>query len=277
MQEFSIVKVFFFNFGLDFNHSEMLKKTVMITGATAGIGEATAKLLAENGYRLILTGRRKERLDRLQAALQKEFQAEVWTLVFDVRNLRQVENAIDSLPEDWKKIDILINNAGLAAGLSSVQEGEIGDWEQMIDTNLKGLLYVTRKISPQMAERHSGHIINISSIAGKETYPMGNVYCATKHAVQSLTKGMRLDMLKHGIKVSSVAPGAVNTEFSTVRFKGDSQRAEKVYEGFMPLLARDIAETILFVITRPPHVNIDDVLVMPAAQASSRDFDRKLS
>ena len=252
-----------------------MNRTALITGATSGIGEATALLLAENNFRLIITGRRVERLNALKHKIESKSNNEVYVLNFDVRNLDKTKKAINSLPESWKNIDVLINNAGLAVGLSTVQEGIIDDWERMIDTNIKGLLYVTRIISPMMVEKGSGHIINISSIAGKETYPFGNVYCASKHAVQSLTKGMRIDMLKHGIKVSSVSPGAVETEFSLVRFKGDEDRAKGVYNGFTPLFANDIAETILFILSRPKHVNIDDILVMPTAQAFSRDFYRE--
>ncbi len=252
-----------------------MNRTALITGATSGIGEATAILLAQHNFRLIITGRRIERLNTLKEKIESKNKSEVFILNFDVRNLPETEKAIKSLPESWQKIDVLINNAGLAVGLSTIQEGVIDDWERMIDTNIKGLLYVTRLVSPGMIQKGSGHIINISSIAGKETYPFGNVYCASKHAVQSLTKGMRIDMLKHGIKVSSVSPGAVETEFSNVRFKGDDDRAKQVYKGFTPLYANDIAETILFVLTRPNHVNIDDVLIMPTAQAYSRDFYRK--
>ena len=252
-----------------------MNKIVLITGATSGIGEATALLLSRHNFDLILTGRRAEKLKKLKQKIESEGDARVLTLNFDIRNRQETTTAIEDLPEEWKNIDILINNAGLTAGLSTIDEGSIDDWEQMIDTNVKGLLYISRAVSAEMVKRKQGHIINISSIAGKETYPSGNVYCATKHAVESLTKGMRLDLLQHGIKVSSVAPGAVDTEFSLVRFKGDKKRAEKVYEGFTPLYAKDIAETILFVVTRPAHVNIDDILVMPAAQAFSRDFDRK--
>jgi len=251
-----------------------MKRTVLIMGATSGIGEATALLLAKNGFNLILTGRRKERLDALKEKIDNEFSTDAVTLNFDIRDPLATERAVLSLDESSRHADILINNAGLAAGLSTVDQGDLDDWEQMIDTNIKGLLYISRLISARMVAKREGHIINISSIAGKETYPSGNVYCATKHAVQSLTKGMRLDFLKYGIKVSSVCPGAVETEFSLVRFKGDEERAKKVYEGFTPLFAEDIAETILFVITRPKHVNIDDILVMPAAQAYSRDFHR---
>jgi NADP-dependent 3-hydroxy acid dehydrogenase YdfG len=252
-----------------------MKKTVLITGATSGIGEATAILLAQNNFNLIITGRRTDRLKVLKDKIESETEANVFALNFDIRNRQETEKAIKSLPGRWQSVAILINNAGLAAGLSAINNGDVDDWERMIDTNVKGLLYITRLITAQMIERGEGHIVNISSIAGRETYPMGNVYCATKHAVEALTKGMRLDFLKHGIKVSSVSPGAVETEFSLVRFKGDRERAQKVYEGFTPLFAKDIAETILFVVTRPKHVNIDDILVMPADQASSRDFNRK--
>lgn len=252
-----------------------MKKTVLITGATSGIGEATAILLAQNNFNLIITGRRTDRLKNLKDKIESETEANVFALNFDIRNRQETEKAIKSLPDRWQSVAILINNAGLAAGLSAINNGDVDDWERMIDTNVKGLLYITRLISAQMIERGEGHIVNISSIAGRETYPMGNVYCATKHAVEALTKGMRLDFLKHGIKVSSVSPGAVETEFSLVRFKGDREQAQKVYEGFTPLFAKDIAETILFVVTRPKHVNIDDILVMPADQAFSRDFNRK--
>ena len=252
-----------------------MNQTALITGATAGIGEATAVLLAQNNFNLILTGRRKERLESLQKKLKQNSQSKVLTLNFDIRSFEETEKAINSLPAEWKRIDVLINNAGLAVGLNTVQEGVVNDWERMIDTNIKGLLYITRLVSPLMIERSKGHIVNISSVAGKETYPLGNVYCATKYAVQSLTQGMRLDMLKHGIKVSSVCPGAVETEFSMVRFHGDKNKAKQVYKGFTPLFARDIAETILFVISRPEHVNIDDILVMPTDQAFTREFNRK--
>lgn len=252
-----------------------MQQTIFITGATAGIGRATALLLGQEGYRLILTGRRNERLLSLKDEIESKFNTSVLTLNFDIRNREETEKALYGLDAEFQDIDILINNAGLAAGLSTIDEGEIDDWEKMIDTNVKGLLYISRIISGWMKQKGKGHIINISSIAGKETYPLGNVYCATKYAVQSLTKGMRLDLLKYGIKVSSVCPGAVETEFSLVRFNWDQARAGKVYEGFTPLKPEDIAETILFVITRPDHVNIDDILVMPTDQAFSRDFNRK--
>lgn len=252
-----------------------MRLIAFITGASSGIGEATALLLAKNNFDIIITGRRKPRLEKLKNKIETETDAKVLLLNYDIRSLEANRKAIANIPDEWKNIDILINNAGLAAGLSSVQEGDFDEWERMIDTNIKGLLYITRLITPGMAERGSGHIINISSIAGKETYPMGNVYCASKHAVQSLTKGMRLDLLKHGIKVSSVSPGAVDTEFSVVRFNGDAERAKQVYKGFTPLYAQDVAETILFILTRPKHVNIDDILIMPTDQAFSRDFNRK--
>jgi 3-hydroxy acid dehydrogenase / malonic semialdehyde reductase len=252
-----------------------MNKIVFITGATSGIGRATALLLAKNKFNLIVTGRRKDRLTELKQIIQKESPSAVQILNFDIRDAVETENAFNSLPEDWQAIDILINNAGLAVGLNPIDQGITADWERMIDTNIKGLLYITRLVSPGMVKRSRGHIVNISSIAGKETYPLGNVYCATKYAVQSLTKAMRLDLLKHHIKVTSVCPGAVHTEFSLVRFKGDENQAHNVYNRFTPLKALDVAETILFVVTRPPHVNIDDILVMPTDQAYSRDFNRK--
>jgi len=252
-----------------------MNKIAMVTGATSGIGEATALLLAKNNFDIIITGRRNERLLLLKEKIEIETNSRVIALCFDIRNQSENEAAINSLPASWQHIDVLINNAGLAAGMSAIHEGNIDHWERMIDTNLKGLLYITRLIAPKMVELGTGHIVNISSIAGKETYPAGNVYCATKHAVQSLTKAMRLDLLKHGIKVSSVSPGAVDTEFSIVRFDGDRERAKQIYKGFTPLYANDIAETILFVVTRPKHVNIDDILIMPTDQGFSRDFNRK--
>lgn len=252
-----------------------MQKTVLITGASSGIGEATARLLAKNGYRLILTGRRKERLEKLSSHLKEQFNSDVCLLVFDIRHRKSVEAAIDSLPSEFREIDILINNAGLAAGMGKIHEGDHEDWEMMIDTNLKGLLYITRKIAPSMVERKSGHIVNLSSIAGKEVYPDGNVYCASKHAVQALSKAMRIDLLPFNIKVSSIAPGAVQTEFSLVRFKGDKEKAARIYQGIVPLTGDDIADTILYIITRPPHMNIDDMIIMPADQAFSRDFNRK--
>ena len=246
-----------------------MKKIAIITGATSGIGKATAMKLAQLNYNLVITGRRKELLDGLKKELGIKYKCDVLALYFDVRSKEAVDEAIDSLPEAWQAIDVLVNNAGLAAGLSPVQNGDVDDWEQMIDTNIKGLLYITRKVAPLMIKNGSGHIINISSIAGKEVYENGNVYCASKHAVDALTKGMRIDMVKHNIKVTSIAPGMVDTEFSLVRFKGDKLRADKVYEGFTPLFAEDVADAIVFAVTRPPHVNINDMLIMPTAQASA--------
>ncbi|MDD3860885.1 MAG: SDR family NAD(P)-dependent oxidoreductase [Bacteroidales bacterium] len=246
-----------------------MKKTVLISGATAGIGKATAFLLAKNNFNLIITGRRQDRLMEIKNNIESETEAIVEILNFDIRNNSEVCNAIDSLPANFKKIDILINNAGLASGLDTVQEGQIDDWEKMIDTNIKGLLYLTRKVVPLMIDQKSGHIINIGSIAGKEVYPNGNIYCATKHAVDALTKAMRIDLLSQGIKVSQVAPGLVNTEFSEVRFHGDKDRADKVYNGLKPLCAEDIADVIHYIITRPAHVCINDIVVTPLAQASA--------
>jgi 3-hydroxy acid dehydrogenase / malonic semialdehyde reductase len=246
-----------------------------ITGATAGIGKATAELFARNGYNLIITGRRKERLDEFSSMLQKSYNVDVLTLNFDVRNLKEVEAAIISIPDKWKKINILLNNAGLAVGLNSIQEGVIDDWERMIDTNIKGLLYMTRNIAPIMIQNGYGHIINIGSIAGKEVYANGNVYCATKHAVDALNKAMRIDLVSHNIKVSAINPGMVDTEFSTVRFKGDDEKAKKVYAGMQPLQAEDIAETVYWVATRPAHVNINDIVIMPAVQANATTTVRK--
>lgn len=254
----------------------MNQKIALITGATAGIGFETANLLAQNGYNLILTGRRKERLEAVKKQFELNYDCKVQILNFDIRKRKDVEKALSSLPEEWKAIDVLINNAGLAAGLGPVNSADVDDWENMIDTNVKGLLYMTRIVSPWMVERQSGHIVNISSIAGKEVYPNGSVYCGSKHAVAAITKAMRIELMPSGIKVSSIAPGAVETEFSLVRFRGDEEKAAQVYKGFTPLNAKDIAETILFVITRPAHVNIDDLLIMPTNQASARDFNKKL-
>jgi len=252
-----------------------MNRIALITGASSGIGEATALKLAQNGFDLILTGRRSDRLQILKEKISQENKCRVKIISFDIRSREETTAAFKSLPEEWINIDVLINNAGLAVGLDPIHEGNEDDWDRMIDTNVKGLLYITRLVSPNMVKRNSGHIINISSIAGKESYALGNVYCASKHAVQALTQGMRIDLVKHGIKVSSVAPGAVETEFSVVRFKGDEAKADNVYKGFTPLYAEDIADTILFMVTRPPHVNIDDVLIMPTAQAFSRETYRK--
>jgi 3-hydroxy acid dehydrogenase / malonic semialdehyde reductase len=241
----------------------------LITGATSGIGKSTALEFAKHGYNLIITGRRQDRLSELKTALVKDFKIEVLELCFDVRDEKQVAVAVNSIPSAFKAIDVLVNNAGLAAGLSAIQDGKIDHWEQMIDTNIKGLLYVTKHISQIMIQNKKGHIINVGSIAGKEVYANGNVYCATKHAVDALNKGMRIDLLPHGIKVSAVNPGMVETEFSIVRFDGDEERAKKVYENIVPLKPEDIAETIYWMASRPAHVNINDVIIMPTIQANS--------
>ncbi len=246
----------------------------LVTGSTSGIGKATAKMLAKNNYNLIITGRRIERLKKLKNKLQKKYAVKVKILNFDVRNKTDVQKNLQNLSKKWQKIDILINNAGLAAGLNLIQEGNIDDWETMIDTNIKGLLYVSRSIMPLMIKNGKGHIINIGSIAGKEVYMRGNVYCATKHAVDALTKAMRMELLPHGINVTQVAPGMVETEFSIVRLK-DEQKAKQVYKGFKPLTAKDIADTIKFAISRPANVNINDILIMPSAQANSYITERK--
>jgi 3-hydroxy acid dehydrogenase / malonic semialdehyde reductase len=242
-------------------------KTVLITGATSGIGQACAHLLATAGYRLVLCGRRQERLKALQQEL--ESQTPVHTLAFDVRQRPAVEEAIASLPPDFAELDVLINNAGNAHGLDSLQEGNPDDWDAMLDGNVKGLLYVSKAVIPQMIARQRGHVINIGSIAGKEVYPKGNVYCASKHAVDALNKGMLLDLNPHGIRVSAINPGMVETEFSQVRFKGDTERAAQVYKGFQPLKAEDVAAVILFVLQCPPHVNISDLVLLPTDQASA--------
>ncbi len=244
-----------------------LKRIVLITGATSGIGEATARLLAVNQFKLILCGRRKDRLHKLADELK--LQTEVITLSFEVRSQKAVAASIDSLPTEWKKIDVLINNAGNAHGLDPIQTGSVDDWDAMMDINVKGLLYVTKAVLPVMVKRNSGHIINLGSIAGKEIYANGNVYCASKFAVDALTKGMRIDLNTHSIKVTAIHPGLVETEFSLVRFKGDEQRAASVYKGFDPLQGQDIADLILFALTRPPHVVVADLVVLPTAQASA--------
>ena len=242
-----------------------MKKIACITGASSGIGWATAKALAKEGFNLILCGRRKERLEALQA----ELPAECYLLVFDVSNAAAVKSAFAQMPEAWQAIDVLINNAGNAHGMSPIQSGDEADWDAMMSSNVNGLLYVSQAIIPGMIARESGHIINLSSIAGKQIYPNGNVYCASKAAVEALTQGMRLDLNPFSIKVSSVAPGAVNTEFSAVRFKGDMDRANAVYQGFTPLVAEDVAEVIRYMVMAPAHVNLADVLLLPTAQASA--------
>ncbi|QCX40897.1 SDR family NAD(P)-dependent oxidoreductase [Aureibaculum algae] len=250
-----------------------MKKTAFITGATSGIGLATAKELAKHNIKLILCGRRKERLETIKRELEQK--TEVYTLNFDVADKRAVSEAINSLPDGFKQIDILINNAGNAHGLDPIQTGSLDDWDAMMDINVKGLLYVSKAIIPQMTERKSGHIINIGSSAGKEVYPKGNVYCGSKHAVLAITEGMRIDLNPFGIKVGAVNPGLVETEFSQVRFKGDSI-ADNVYKGFKALQPEDLAEIIYFAISRPPHVNIADILVFCTAQASSTIVNKDL-
>lgn len=244
-------------------------KTVLITGATAGIGRACAEELAST-HKLVLCGRRAERLEELSNTYPQ-----VHTLQFDVRDKQDVDEKIGSLPDEFSSIDVLINNAGNAHGLAPIQDGDFDDWEKMIDINVKGLLYVTRAVLPSMLSKKQGHIINIGSIAGKEAYPNGNVYCASKHAVDALNNGMRMDLFREGIKVSQVNPGLVETEFSEVRFKGDTERAKSVYEGFDPLTGKDIAELVAFIISRPAHVNISDTIVFPAAQAASTLVNRE--
>lgn len=243
------------------------KLTALVTGATSGIGQATARVFAQNGINLVLCGRRQERLDSLKKELSNS--AKVHCLNFDVRNKSSVFAKIESLPSDFSSIDILINNAGNAHGLDPINEGNTDDWEAMLDINVKGLLYVSKAIIPQMVNRNSGHIINIGSTAGKEVYPKGNVYCASKHAVDAINQGMRIDLNPYNIRVGAINPGMVETEFSNVRFKDDEDRASKVYQGFKALQAEDVAEIIHFVVTRPYHVNIADLVVMSTAQASS--------
>jgi len=245
----------------------MTNRIALITGATSGIGEATARLLAKNNFSLILCGRRKDRLEKLQNELSEE--TRVTTLSFDVRNRGEVKREINSLTGDWKKIDVLINNAGNAHGLDPIQSGNVDDWDAMIDINVKGLLYVSREVIPGMTERKAGHIINLGSIAGKEVYANGNVYCASKFAVDALTKGMRIDLNPFSIKVTTIQPGLVETEFSLVRYKGDQEKAAAAYKGLQPLKGEDIADLILFSLTRPSHVVVADLVVFPTAQASA--------
>jgi NADP-dependent 3-hydroxy acid dehydrogenase YdfG len=252
----------------------MKAKTVLITGATSGIGKATAKKFAKAGYNLIITGRRKEKLEQYAEKLATKYVVKVLPLAFDLRKVSEVKKAIKSLGKSWVKIDILINNAGLAKGFDPIHEGHIEDWELMIDTNLKGLLYMTRMIAPKMVKAKSGHIINVASTAGKEVYPNGNVYCASKHAVDALTKAMRIDLYKHGIRVGQVAPGHVeSTEFALVRFDGDREKS-KIYDDFVPTNSKDIANVIYFMASQPAHVNIQDILVMGTQQASSLFINR---
>lgn len=247
-----------------------MSKVVLVTGATSGIGEATARTFAEKGYKLVITGRRGERLEALKAELEAQFGAEVLALVFDVRSEEECNNAIANLPEEFSQIDILVNNAGLASGLEHLNEGSSEDWNAMIDTNVKGLLYITRAVSNRMIERgKGGHIVNLGSTAGTQVYENGNVYCATKHAVHAISHGMRIDLLRHRIRVTEIRPGMVETEFSVVRFHGDKQRADGVYKGLQPLVGKDVAEAIVWATSQPSHVNISEIVLTPTAQADS--------
>jgi 3-hydroxy acid dehydrogenase / malonic semialdehyde reductase len=246
-----------------------MNRTIMVTGATSGFGKAIAEKFAKNGFNLIITGRRDDRLKELEAELKSNKGIKILSLAFDVRNNKEVIKAISSIPEEWQKIDILVNNAGLAVGMEHVDEGVIDDWERMIDTNLKGLLYVSRAVLPLMTKRNSGHVINIGSIAGRDAYEYGNVYCASKAAVDSLSKGMRADLLKKNIKVTHVAPGMAETEFSIVRFKGDDSKAKNVYKGIEPLKAEDVAEVVFYCANLPAHVCINDLTITCTQQASA--------
>jgi len=252
-----------------------MSKTAIVTGATSGIGEASAFELAKLGFNLILTGRRKERLETVKQKIVVEFGADVSVHELDMRERTQVENFCRNEIGD-RSIDVLVNNAGLASGLSPLHEGDVDDWEKMIDTNVKGLLYITREIAPRMVDQRSGHIVNVGSIAGIEVYPNGNVYCATKHAVHAISEGLRKELFDKGIKVTNIAPGLVETEFSIVRFHGDKQRADSVYKGMQPLTAKDIADCVGFAVSRPAHVNIADMLVLPSDQGASTLVNRRL-
>ncbi|MBK7681059.1 MAG: SDR family NAD(P)-dependent oxidoreductase [Bacteroidia bacterium] len=247
----------------------------LITGASSGFGRAIALKFAEHGWDVIITGRRKEKLEELEHIILDTYETKVYSLCFDVRDRKQVKIELDALPHFWKEIDVLVNNAGLASGMSAIYDGDIDDWEKMIDTNVKGLLYVSRTILPWMIERKRGHVINIGSTAGKDAYAYGNVYCGSKFAVDAITKSMRIDLLPHGIKVTAVNPGAAETEFSLVRFKGDTEKAKSIYKGFDPLQANDIAEVVWFAASRPPHVNLNDIVMTPLAQANSVYINKK--
>lgn len=249
---------------------------VLITGTSSGIGEACARMFAQNGYDIILNARRIERLQNLKDQLEKDYKINCLLLPFDVRKKEEVNASISAIPYDWQNISVLVNNAGLAAGLSRFYEGDSDDWDTMIDTNVKGLLYVTRAVVPLMISRNHGHIINIGSIAGKEIYDKGNVYCSTKHAVDALNRSMRLELSESGIRVTAVNPGAVETEFSIVRFHGDTERAKQVYKGFENLIANDIADAVYWAASRPSHVNINDIIIMPTAQPMAGFIHKKL-
>ena len=247
---------------------------VFITGASSGFGKATAEKFAQAGYQLILNARRLDRLEALKTHLVSSYGSQVLLLPFDVRNREEVAQQLDNMPAAWQKIDVLVNNAGLAAGRDAFQDGSMDDWELMIDTNLKGLMYVSKGVVKGMMEQKSGHIINISSLAGQEVYPQGNLYCATKHAVTALSKGMRMDLLPYHIKVTNISPGLAETEFSIVRFKGDTEKASKVYEGYQPLQPEDIADVIFFAASRPAHVNLEEITILPTAQSDSRTVNK---
>lgn len=251
-----------------------MEKITLITGATSGIGEACAHTFAQQGHNLILLARRKEKLEEVARRLADKYDVKIISIIADVRDNTKLRAELEAIPSEWKKVNVLINNAGLSRGLDPINNGNIDDWDTMIDTNIKGLLYVTKLVSNWMIEQQRGHIVNIGSIAGKEVYPNGNVYCATKYAVDALTKATRIDLLPHGIKVSSIDPGMVETEFSMVRFNGDEDKAKKVYEGLEPLVANDIADAIWYVVSRPKHVNINDMLIMPTAQATATIIKR---
>lgn len=254
-----------------------MAKTIFITGATSGFGEASAHLFAQNGWNIIITGRRKERLEKLKEKLESEYKVDVLSLCYDVRILKEVKEAISSLKDNWKNIDVLLNNAGLAVGRGPIQEGLYEDWDQMIDTNIKGLLYMIREVSPIMITHKKGHIINVASLAGWESYGGGNVYCGTKHAVRAISRSARIDLLPYNIKVSTISPGAAETEFSVVRFKGDTQKANATYDGYLPLKAEDVANSIYFMATQPAHVNIEEILILPTAQANATTTNRTLN
>jgi len=248
---------------------------VLVTGASSGIGLACARIFAQAGAKVILSARRLERLDTLTQELKNESNTDIYMLPMDVTDRPQVESQLNSLPEDWSNIDILINNAGLSRGLDKLYEGDIQDWEEMIDTNIKGLLYVTRSVVPGMVKRGRGHVINIGSLAGHQTYPKGNVYCGTKVAVRAISEGLKQDLLGTPLRVTSVDPGLVETEFSKVRFRGDEDRAQGVYQGLTPLTPEDVADTVFYCATRPPHVNINEVLMMPTDQSGSTLIHRQ--
>ena len=254
---------------------KLLNKTALVTGATSGIGRSIAYIFAENGANVIISGRREDRLENIAAELKEKYGVEILTLPLDVRNYDDVENAINGLPDEWKAIDILVNNAGLSRGLNKIQDGVLADWEEMIDTNVKGLLYVSKCVIPLMLKNNSGHVVNIGSIAGHEVYPAGNVYCATKHAVDALTKGMRMDLNGTGVKVTTIDPGLAETEFSNVRFRGDDEKAKTVYKGMTPLTPDEVAEGVLFAVTCSENMVVAEMILLPKDQASSTMVHRR--